>query len=86
MAEPGFESSSYQQHSWQQILLPGESHGQRSLAGRSPWGHKESDTTERLTLLPLLLTNSFYWEAQANSIYIDLAPGSQLLTPGFINS
>ena len=28
---------------------PGESHGQRSLAVSSPWGHKESDTTERLT-------------------------------------
>ena len=27
------------------IFLPGESHGQRSLAGHSPWGHKESDTT-----------------------------------------
>ena len=32
------------------VFLPGESHGQRSLAGYSPWGHKESDTTERLTL------------------------------------
>ena len=29
-------------------LLPGESHGGRSLVGYSPWGHKESDTTERL--------------------------------------
>ena len=28
------------------ILLPGESHGQRSLAGCSPWGQKESDTIE----------------------------------------
>ena len=28
------------------VLLPGESHGQRSLAGYSPWGRKESDTTE----------------------------------------
>ena len=28
---------------------PGESHGQRSLAGYSPWGHKEADTTERLS-------------------------------------
>ena len=27
----------------------GESHGQRSLEGYSPWGHKESDTTEPLT-------------------------------------
>ena len=27
-------------------LLPGKSHGQRSLVGYSPWGRKESDTTE----------------------------------------
>ena len=32
------------------VFLPGESHGQRSLVGYSPWGHKESDTTEQLTL------------------------------------
>ena len=30
------------------ILLPGKSHGRRSLVGCSPWGHEESDTTERL--------------------------------------
>ena len=29
-------------------IVPGESLGQRSLAGYSPWGHKESDTAERL--------------------------------------
>ena len=28
------------------IFLPGESHGQKSLVGYSPWGHKESDATE----------------------------------------
>ena len=28
------------------IFLPGESHGQRSLVGYSPWGHKESDKIE----------------------------------------
>ncbi|KAB0387883.1 hypothetical protein FD755_002839, partial [Muntiacus reevesi] len=28
-------------------FLPGKSHGERSLAGHSPWGHKESDTTEQ---------------------------------------
>ena len=28
------------------VLLPRESHGQRSLAGYSPWGCKELDTTE----------------------------------------
>ena len=32
------------------VLVPGKSHGQRSLVGYSPWGHKESDTTERLHL------------------------------------
>ena len=30
------------------VLLPGESHGRRSLVGCSPWGHWELDTTERL--------------------------------------
>ena len=35
---------------WQStpVLLPGKSHGQRSLVGYSPWGHKELDMTERL--------------------------------------
>ena len=28
------------------VFLPRESHGQRSLAGYSPWGRKELDTTE----------------------------------------
>ena len=32
------------------VFLPGESHGQRSLVGYSPWGDKESDTTEGLHL------------------------------------
>ena len=31
-------------------LLPGKSHGQRSLVCYSPWGHKELDTTEQLSL------------------------------------
>ena len=30
------------------VLLPGKSHGWRSLVGCSPWGRKESDTTEWL--------------------------------------
>ena len=55
---------------WQptMVFLPGEFHGQRSLEGYSPRGHKESDTTEatntmnlplyyeRHTLLHLFLT------------------------------
>ena len=30
------------------VLLPGKSHGQRSVVGYSPRGRKDSDTTERL--------------------------------------
>ena len=33
------------------VLLPGKSHGQRILVACSPWGHWESDTTERLHFL-----------------------------------
>ena len=33
------------------VFLPGEFHGQRSLAGYSTWGHKELDTTERLSTI-----------------------------------
>ena len=32
------------------VFLPGESHGQRSLAGYSPQSHKEVDTTEMTSM------------------------------------
>ena len=43
-------SSSFQRRQWHptSVLLPGKSHGWRSLVGCSPWDCKESDTTERL--------------------------------------
>ena len=43
-------SSLFQRRQWQPtpVLLPGKSHGQRSLVGCSPWGLEESNTTERL--------------------------------------
>ena len=52
---PGFDSWVGKipwKRAWQPIsvALPGESHGQRSLASYSPWGHKESDTSEWLSL------------------------------------
>ena len=44
------------------VFWPGESHGQRSLAGYSPRDHKESDTTEWRTRSPFyLLTPSPVW-------------------------
>ena len=40
----------YRRRQWHPtpVLLPGKSHGQRSLVGCSPWGRQESDTTEQL--------------------------------------
>ena len=32
------------------VFLPGESHGQRTLVGYSPWDHKELDLTEQLSI------------------------------------
>ena len=43
-------------------FFPEGFHGQRSLAGYSPWNHKESDTTEQLALSP-----SFHTYIQINS-------------------
>ena len=45
------------------VILPGKSHGQRSLEGNSPWGHIESDTAERLTI-----TNSFLGRSPGEEI------------------
>ena len=48
---PGFDARVGEipwRKAWQTtpVFLPGESHGQKSLVGNSPWGPKESDTTE----------------------------------------
>ena len=53
LGRPGFDPwvrKSPWRRKWQStpVLLPGKSHGQRSLVGCSPWGRKESDRTERL--------------------------------------
>ena len=45
--EDPLESKEWQLNS---VLLPGELHGQQSLAGYSPWDYKESDLTEQLSL------------------------------------
>ena len=41
------------------IFLPGEFHGQRKLSGYHPWGHKELDMTEQLTLSLFLFLGVF---------------------------
>ena len=42
------------------VFLPGEFHGQGNLVVYSPWGHKELNMTERLTL-PLHFFSKWYW-------------------------
>ena len=46
----GFVAVYFRRRRWHPtpVLLPGKSHGRRSLVGCSPWGHEESDMTERL--------------------------------------
>ena len=40
------------------VILPGEFHGQRSLVGYSPQGHKKLDMIEQLKLSPVLSRQS----------------------------
>ena len=66
-----------QRRRWQPtpVFLSGESHGQRSPKGHSPWGRKEADTTEQLHFLsffPLnlgLLFESEYMPIQKKYLY-----------------
>ena len=47
-------------------FLPGKSHGQRSLVGYSPWGHKESDATEHARIHPHAVNEE--WEIQRSQV------------------
>ena len=68
-------------------LLPGKSHGRRSLVGCSRWGRSESDTTERLSFhfisgpkdpAPLVQI-----KGRINSIFIQELDQWDLCTPDF---
>ena len=53
------------------VFLPGKFHGQRSLSGYSPWGRKESDSTEQLTpslsVIPVVVGKSQLGRSQGSS-------------------
>ena len=49
-------------------LLPGKSHGWRSPVSYSPWGCKESDTTERLHSLSLSLGDQSFGASTSVSV------------------
>ena len=63
---------------WQPTLvfLPGESHGGRSLVGYSPWGCKESDTTEGLDFTSLSRPSDRYCRSRSNIPGVALLPTS----------
>ena len=42
------------------VFLPGEFHGQRSLEGYTPWGHKESDATNTLNIIYSFVVTTTY--------------------------
>ena len=56
------------------VFLPGKFHGQRSLMGYSPWGLKESNTTERLNTNSLLPGQALYWNL--NELFINASTES----------
>ena len=55
------------------LFLPGESHGQRSLLGYSPRGHKESHTAEWLKL-----SLSLFRGLESSSSHFLACPGTNL--------
>ena len=61
------------------VFLPGESHGQRSLAGCSPWGPKESDMTEQLTLVFIYKLSSLFLDQAFRFINLFLNQNHVLL-------
>ena len=55
------------------VLLPGKFHGQRSLTGYSPWGHKESGMTEHTH------TQTHETSSQHDSLIHQITQGKKLL-------
>ena len=50
------------------VFLPGKFHGQRSLVGYSPWGHKESDTTEYIHARVYCNSFKYEWLPRSNQL------------------
>lgn len=48
----------------QYLFLPSEFHGQRSLAGDSPWGRRELDTAQQLTFMSSFLPSHLFLRFQ----------------------
>ena len=58
------------------VFFPGKSHEQGSLAGYSPWGRKESDSTEQLTLLLSIIQLVLFEGDLVKSVHVCLVTQS----------
>ena len=81
----GFSMYSIRRRQWHPtpVLLPGKSHGWRSLVGCSPWGHEESDTTERLHFHFSL---SCLGEGNGNPLQCSCLENTRMAEPGGLPS
>ena len=68
------------------VFWPGEFHGQRSLAGYSPWGPKGGNYLATFTFLLFLLLDCTLCESRAISISLTLASSAPRTVPGTQNS
>ena len=66
----------------QEDVLPGESHGQRSLEGYSPWDHKDSNTTEQLSFTSHVLNLCYQTSAKSLQSYLTLCNPINCDLPG----
>ena len=64
-------------------FLPGEFHGQRRLAGYSPWGHKESGRTEHMHSMEGVQTRGNLW-CQGQHVDSEVHSGLSLRTLALI--
>ena len=72
-----------QKKEWQltSVFLPGESQGQRSLEGYSPWGHKELNMTEQLTLSLHTALHSCLYRGSSSHLFQTVWAGFSMERP-----
>ena len=63
------------------VFLPGESQGQRSLEGYSPWGHKELNMTEQLTLSLHTALHSCLYRGSSSHLFQTVWAGFSMERP-----
>ena len=64
------------------VFFPGKSHGQKSLVDYSPWGHKESDMMEQLTLSSVYLVKVTHMHENTHTLCIKSIAASS--DPGMV--